>query len=109
MIELFRGIKVDWLGKRRLFFVISIVLLGIGMASLLVKGEFRYGLDFKGGTSVTVKFADKVDIGAIRDVLPDAIIQEVQSVPGQFQIELGRAAENEEASIGRQTVTTALE
>jgi len=110
MVELFRGIKVDWLGKRKLFFAISIVLLGIGMASLLYKGEFRYGLDFKGGTVVTVKFAENVDAGAIRNVLPEASIQAIQTSEGsKFQIELGKAAENEDASVGRQTVTAALE
>ena len=110
MIELFRGIKVDWLGKRKLFFAISIVLLGIGMASLLYKGEFRYGLDFKGGTVVTVKFAESVDIGAIRNVLPEASIQAIQTTEGsKFQIELGKAAEDEDASVGRQKVTAALE
>jgi preprotein translocase subunit SecF len=94
-----------------LFFAISIVLLGIGVASLLVKGGFRYGLDFKGGTVVSVRFTENVDIGRIRDLLPDASIQAVQSpVEGsQFQIELGKAAENESASVGRETVTAALQ
>jgi preprotein translocase subunit SecF len=111
MIELFRGIKVDWLGKRKLFFAISIVLLGIGMASLLIKGEFHYGLDFKGGTVVNVQFTESVDIGAIRNVLPQASIQAVQSTEGgsQFQIELGKAAENEDEIIGQQAVTAALD
>jgi len=113
MIELFRGIKVDWLGKRKLFFVISIVLLVIGMASLLYRGEFNYGLDFKGGTVVSVRFSDNVEIGKIRDLLPDASIQAVQNTSGaggsEFQIELGQSVVNEDASIGRQTVTSALE
>src|SRR5262245_21422711 len=112
MVELFRNIKVDWLGKRKLFFAISIVLLGIGMASLLVKGEFRYGLDFKGGTVVNVKFTETLDIGAVRDLLPEASIQAIQTTSGagsEFQIELERGAENEDASIGRQKVTAALE
>jgi preprotein translocase subunit SecF len=110
MIELFKGIRVDWLGKRKLFFTISMVLLLIGMASLVVKGRFNYGLDFKGGTVVRVKFNDAVDIGRIRSLLPDASIQAVQTTGGgsEFQIELGNAAENEDASIGRQKVTDAL-
>ena len=111
MVELFKGIKVDWLGKRKLFFIISIALLLIGMVSLVTKGEFRYGLDFKGGTVVTVKFNEAVDIGAIRNLLPQANIQTIQSPEGgsQFQIELEKAAETEDASIGRETVTKALE
>jgi hypothetical protein len=43
MVELFKGIKVDWLGKRKLFFAISIVLLMIGMASLSRRGRSAMG------------------------------------------------------------------
>lgn len=110
MLELFKGIRVDWLGKRKLFFVISMVLLIIGMVSLVTKGQFRYGLDFKGGTLVRVKFADALDVGAVRQVLPEANIQEYADPDGGkgFQIELGKAAENEDAIVGRERVTTAL-
>src|SRR4030095_13904376 len=104
MVELFKGIKVDWLGKRKLFFAISMVLLLIGMVSLVANKGFRYGLDFKGGTVVTVTFNEAVDIGEIRKLLPQANIQAVQATGGgsQFQIELEKAAENEDASIGRE-------
>ena len=43
MIELPK-INVDWLGKRKIFLMISIVLIGIGFVSLLMKGSFRYGV-----------------------------------------------------------------
>ena len=79
MVELFKGIKVDWLGKRKLFFAISIGLLLIGMASLVAKGTFRYGLDFKGGTLVRVRFPNVVDISAVRNLLPDANIQSIRT------------------------------
>src|SRR4026207_1967544 len=110
MVELFQGIKVDWLGKRKLFFTISIVLLLIGMASLVMKGQFRYGLDFKGGTLVVVRFNQPVAIGEIRSWLPQAHIQEGKT-PGaggasDFQIELEKVAENEDAS--SEAVTKAL-
>ena len=59
---------------------------------------------------VTVKFNEAVDIGAIRNLLPQANIQTIQSPEGgsEFQIELEKAAETEDASIGRETVTKAL-
>jgi preprotein translocase subunit SecF len=110
MVELFKGIRVDWLGKRKLLFTISMVLLLIGMASLVVKGQFKYGLDFKGGTQVLVKFNESVDIGRIRSLMPDASIQAIQTTGSgsEFQIELGKAAENEDVSVGRQKVTEGL-
>lgn len=110
MFELFKGLKVDWLGKRKLFFSISMLLLLIGMVSLVVKGRFEYGTDFKGGTVVVVKFNETVDIGKVRDLLPEADIQTVQSSEGgsEFQIGLAKAVETEDESVGSEAVTTAL-
>ena len=110
MFELFKGLKVDWLGKRKLFFAISSVLLLVGMASLVMKGQFVYGTDFKGGTVVVVKFDEAVDIGAVRKLLPEAEIQAIQSsgAGSGFQIQLAKAVENEDATVGRETVTKAL-
>lgn len=117
MVELFQGIKVDWLGKRKLFFGISIALMLVGMASLVVKGNFRYGLDFKGGTLVRVKFQEAVDIGAIRQLMPQANIQTARTIGSasalpEYQIELQQASATEEqpvdASAGLEEVTRAL-
>ena len=110
MFELFKGLKVDWLGKRKLFFAISSVLLLVGMTSLVMKGQFVYGTDFKGGTVVVVKFDEAVDIGAVRNLLPEAEIQAIQSsgAGSGFQIQLAKAVENEDATVGRETVTKAL-
>lgn len=114
MVELFEGIKVDWLSKRKLFFSVSIALLLVGMVSLAVKGRFRYGLDFKGGTLVRVQFQDPVDIGEVRKLLPKANIQTATtagtSLP-EYQIELeneGGSEQPTDASAGREQVTQAL-
>ena len=112
MVELFSGIKVDWLGKRKLFFAVSVALLVVGMVSLVTKGHFRYGLDFKGGTLLKVKL-EGVDIAQVRSLLPQASIQAYRSSSGEpgFQIELENAGEKgkpSDASAGRETVTQAL-
>jgi preprotein translocase subunit SecF len=110
MFELFKGLQVDWLGKRKLFIAISMLLLLIGMVSLVLKGRFEYGTDFKGGTVVVVKFNETVDIGKVRDLLPQADIQTVQSSEGgsEFQIGLAKAVETEDESVGSEAVTTSL-
>jgi preprotein translocase subunit SecF len=69
MIELFKDIKVDWLGKRKLFLAISGAVMLVGLVSLVVKGSFNYGVDFKGGTIVKVRFKQKPDIEKIRQLL----------------------------------------
>ncbi len=49
--RLYHGLtKVDFVGRRRVWFSISIVIIVVGMASLGVRG-FNLGIDFKGGSS----------------------------------------------------------
>jgi len=114
MVELFKGIKVDWLGKRKLFFAISIGLLLIGMVSLVAKGRFHYGMDFKGGTLVRVRFNEVVDPAAIRALLPaNANVQAIKTADAnaggsEFQVELEKTSENEDASAGHDKVQQVL-
>lgn len=64
--EKFYGIKkegktIDFIGKRKIFFVISGVMVAACVVMLVVNknsigGILNYGLDFKGGTSLTVTF-----------------------------------------------------
>ena len=42
MIELFRDIKVDWLGKRKIFLAISGAVMLLGLVSLVSKRSFNY-------------------------------------------------------------------
>ena len=76
MIEIFRDVRIDWLGKRRLFLAISGLIMLLGLVSLVAKGGFRYGVDFKGGTIVYVRFQQKPPLDQIRKLLPDSQIQE---------------------------------
>jgi preprotein translocase subunit SecF len=109
MVELFGNIRVDWLGKRKLFFAITIVLILIGLGSLLVRKHFRYGVDFKGGTVVTVRFNEKTDIGKVRDAVPNADIQELLNGQNDFMIDYQGAGDSAaDASQGREAVLAAL-
>src|ERR1041385_4500503 len=110
MIELFKDIKIDWLGKRKMFFVISVGLLLIGMASLVQKRTFRYGVDFRGGTSVSVHFHEHVPVDQIRALMPKgAEIQEVGGVgTNDVLIEFESKSGDADASRGREEITQAL-
>jgi preprotein translocase subunit SecF len=68
-MELFGETNIDFLGRRRIFIGISLVLILAGVASLIVKGGPKLGIDFKGGTLVYVKFKDAPDLDAIRNAL----------------------------------------
>src|SRR2546426_8706049 len=108
MIELFRGIKVYWLGKRKLFLAISGSIMLLGLVSLVVKGGFRYGVDFRGGTIVYVRFQQKPPLDQIRAELKDSQIQDFGTSGTDVMIEFQGAKEEADASAGREAITAAL-
>jgi preprotein translocase subunit SecF len=113
MVEIFRNIRVDWLGKRRLFFGITVFLILVGMISLVVKGKFLYGVDFRGGTIVDVRFQEKPQIDKIRESLgpagANATIQELRGANAQNEVLIEfEAAAGAEANAGREIITEAL-
>ncbi|PRX42859.1 protein translocase subunit SecDF [Salegentibacter salegens] len=58
--NLFRNVKVDWLGKRKVAYVISGILIILSVGSLLVQG-LNQGVDFLGGRTYTVRFDKDVN------------------------------------------------
>jgi len=62
-------INLDFVGKRKVAFIVSIVLILVGMASLLFNGGPNYGIDFAGGTLVQVQFAQPTDATAIKKAM----------------------------------------
>jgi len=69
MIELFKQPNLDWMGKAKYFFALSGALLLIGWASIFLKGGIKYGIDFRGGTDVDVRFAKAPDVEQLRNSL----------------------------------------
>src|SRR6202790_2224237 len=69
MIELFKEPNIDWMGKAKYFYALSGILLIAGWTSIYLHGGLRYSIDFKGGTSVDVRFAQPPNIDQIRSGL----------------------------------------
>ena len=55
-MELFRGVKVDWLGRKWYFLAFSLIFSVAGVLSMLFWHGIPLGVDFRGGTQVTVHF-----------------------------------------------------
>jgi preprotein translocase subunit SecF len=70
-MEFFRSVNVDWMGKTKYFVTCSLVLLVIGAVSVLKQG-LTYGIDFRGGTVITVRFAKTPPVDQIRSALSQA-------------------------------------
>ncbi|MGH9943557.1 MAG: protein translocase subunit SecF, partial [Pyrinomonadaceae bacterium] len=108
----------DWLAKRRLFLLISVALLLAGLASALGRyaagsAPFNLGVDFKGGTLLTLKFKQPPGEDAIRNALAqkgigDAVVQSagkpdefLVKVPLQGSTQESGAAEEAAAQVDR--------
>ena len=72
---------VDFVGKRKVFFIISIILILCGPAAMFANSHagnkaLNYSLEFSGGTSTTVTFNEDMDIKTIdSEVTP--VVEEV--------------------------------
>ncbi len=63
------GINIDFMGKKKIAPLISLVLIAIGIISLLIKGGPNYGIDFVGGTLIQVKFSSEINSGEVKNYL----------------------------------------
>lgn len=125
MIQVFKDVKIDWLANRRIFIAISILLMLAGLGSAVVRQwapggteAFNLGVDFKGGTVVTVRFKQRPSAEAIRDALAatgasDAVIQPVIDKPDVVLIKMPLAGTSDAESqaqldLGRSRVRTGL-
>src|SRR5580658_6894970 len=71
-MEFFHNVNVDWMGKAKYFVSLSLILLAVGWISILRNGGLRYGIDFRGGTLVYVRFSGPAPVNQIRKGLQDA-------------------------------------
>jgi preprotein translocase subunit SecF len=64
-MRLFKKTKIDFMGKRKIGYVSSALIIALGMVSLVIKG-FDYGIDFLGGTEIIVAFSQPVQVSEVR-------------------------------------------
>ncbi len=83
-VEILGKTNFDFIGKRHIAYAVSAVLLLLGIVALvqISRGAANMGIDFAGGTSIQVKFAQPVDLGAVREALSKNGIKD--SEPQQF-------------------------
>jgi preprotein translocase subunit SecF len=76
-VELFRNANIDWLGRKWYFLSFSLVFSVAGVLSMLFWHGIPRGIDFKGGTEVTVQFATTPNEDHIRQALSSAGVKDV--------------------------------
>lgn len=117
-MELFKQPDINWMGKAKYFFALSGFLLLLGGVSLLIRGGLRYGIDFKGGTLVYVRFAqppdtDKIRAGLAAQGMGDSEIQRISDIanPNTNEVVIGieqKGLGDEALDEGKTTILKAL-
>ena len=71
-----QSLKIDFLGRRNMAWIISAILIVVSIASLATRG-LNLGIDFTGGTIVEVGYAHSIELTPIRDALAEAQFNDV--------------------------------
>jgi len=61
--NMFANLNFDWIGKRKIAYVVSGVLIVAGLASIFTRG-WDLGVDFQGGYKFDVQFSENTNIDA---------------------------------------------
>jgi preprotein translocase subunit SecF len=115
-VEFFHNVNIDFLGKKWYFIAFSLIFSVAGVLSMLFWHGIPWGVDFRGGTLVYVKFSHKPDLQAIRADLDRAGLKDPKIQPydqpslNEVLIDLD-VRETSEKSLdqGKQKIIQALE
>ena len=113
-MELFKSTNYDFLGKKWPFIIASLVLTAAGLISIAAKGGLKYGIDFKQGVMMTVKFAYTPPLDKIRSAMSSSpqIKGEVSvqnETSAQNTVEIGTEAVSEgQMNVNRQDMSDVL-
>jgi preprotein translocase subunit SecF len=111
-MELFKNTNYDFLGKKWPFIIASLVLTVAGFASIAIKGGLDYGIDFKGGALMTVKFSGPPPLEKIRSAmshLGDVSVQDFKGGSAQNEVAIGTELKEErQLNVNRQQMETIL-
>ncbi len=113
-MEIFQNTNFDFLGRRRYFIALSLVLMVVGAVSLILKGGPKLGIDFKGGTLVYAKFKESPKLDDIRSALTSqglsvATLQPFEEAGGSHELKIDLDLSEEAAlTSGKEVITRTL-
>jgi SecD/SecF fusion protein len=70
--NLFNNLNLNIIGKRKIAYVFSSVLLIAGIGSVILQGGLNLGVDFKGGRSYIVEFKDNVVASDVKNAISES-------------------------------------
>jgi len=115
-VEFFRDVNIDFLGKKWYFLAFSLIFSIAGVLSMLFLHGVPWGVEFRGGTLVYVKFSHTPDLGAIRAAMDRAGLRDPKiqtygaASNNEVLIDLALKETSEQAlDQGKNTIIRALE
>jgi len=91
MLQLIKETKLDFIGKRRIFYAISVIVIITGLVFYFKRGKEAYGIDFAGGQLQEYSFKTPPSVDKVREILKelnlaDASIQQFKDNPNAVLI-----------------------
>jgi preprotein translocase subunit SecF len=102
-MRFFGKTNIDFMGKRKMWYAISVSVILIGILSLAVKG-FHFGIDFLGGTELIIEFSQPPDVGKVRTMMDNAGFpkSEIKAYGGDRRLLIRTERQGEGTVIGDQ-------
>lgn len=111
-MELFRDTNIDFMKYRRFWVIVSLVLVVLGLYVIFGPHKLNLGIDFAGGTQITVAFRERPDVDKIRTLLEQANMREAQiqsfGKPEDNQVIIKTSAVEGSEEGSRERLVTAL-
>ena len=97
---------IDFLGKRKIWFAVSLLVIVIGLGGLVVNktqtGDIlNYSMEFKGGTSTNVTFNEDMSL----EDISSKVVPVVENVTGDAQVQTQKVAGTNEVIIKTKTLS----
>ena len=97
--------NIDFMGKRQIALVFSLVLIAIAIGSIVARG-LSLGIDFTGGTLIEVGYSEPADLESVRKALVDSghgdsSVQQF-GTPRDILIRLASSADADSASLSNE-------
>lgn len=114
-MEFFHNVNIDFLGKKWYFLAFSLIFSVAGLFSILFWHHIPWGVDFRGGTLVYVRFSHTPDLTAVRADMDRAGLKDPKiqaygvASNNEVLIDLGLRETSEQAlDQGKNKIITAL-
>lgn len=94
-MRIFQNLNVDFIGKRKIFYIISGSIFLLGVINIIFRG-LEFGTDFNGGSEIVLQFEKPVNIGTVRNQIQNIGLGniELKTYGGDNQILINTELQN---------------